>query len=115
MPNHSSLRLSLLLISRPVWLCPQCFVYYDNDEIELRLLDALHRKIMSYTLQDMRCTRCKQIKRENIAALCSCAGSFETLINVKDVRQLLRTFGDVADSHKMMLLREQTDWMLKST
>lgn len=98
----------------PVWLCPQCFVYYANDEIEVRLLDVLQRKIMSYTLQDLRCTRCKQIKRENMAELCSCAGSFETLIDVKDIRNLLHTFGRVADSHQMGLLKEQTEWMLKT-
>lgn len=75
----------------------------------------LQRKIMSYTLQDLRCTRCKQIKRENLAALCSCAGTFETLIDVGDIRDLLRTFGRVADSHRMAMLKEQTEWMLKTT
>lgn len=98
-----------------MWLCPQCYVYYANDEIETRLLDVLQRKVMSYTLQDLRCMRCKQIKRENLAELCSCAGNFETLIDVGDIRKLLETFGRVADSHQMALLREQTDWMLKTT
>lgn len=81
----------------------------------MRLLDVLQRKIMSYTLQDLRCTRCKQIKRENMNELCSCAGSFETLIDVTDIRNLLQTFGRVAESHQMELLKEQTEWMLKTT
>lgn len=98
-----------------MWLCPQCHVYYANDEIEVRLLDVLQRKIMSYTLQDLRCTRCKQIKRENIAELCTCAGTFETLINVEDIRSLLQMFGRVADDHHMALLKEQTEWMLMTT
>lgn len=70
--------------------------------------------MMSYTLQDLRCIRCKQIKRENLAELCSCAGQFETLINVNDLRTLLQTFIHVAETHKMDLLKEQTEWMLKT-
>lgn len=63
----------------PVWLCAQCYMYYDNREIEMRIIDVVQRKIMSHTLQDLRCIRCKQIKRENLSKLCSCAGKFETL------------------------------------
>lgn len=98
----------------PVWLCAQCSVYYDNEEIEVRLLDSLHRKVMSYTLQDLRCQRCRQIKRENIATLCSCAGEFETLINVKDLHTLLHTFVTVADDHRMWLLKEQCELLQKT-
>lgn len=97
-----------------MWLCAQCTVYYDNEEIEIRLLDALQRKIMSYTLQDLRCMRCKQIKRENISELCSCAGKFETLINGQHIRNLMHTFITVAEDHQMMLLKEQTEFMLKT-
>lgn len=103
------------MFGSPVWLCPQCYVYYANEEIEVRLLDVLQRKIMSYTLQDLRCTRCKQIKRENMAELCSCAGTFETLIDVQDIRKLLQTFGRVAEQHQMALLKEQAEWMLRTT
>lgn len=103
----------VFVFNRPVWLCPQCYVYYDNTEIEIRLLDAIQRKLISYTLQDLQCTRCKQIKRENIAPLCSCAGNFETIINSTDLKNLLTTFRKVATDHKMELLNEQVEWMLK--
>lgn len=78
----------------------------------MRLLDVVQRKIMSYTLQDLRCTRCKEIKRENVAALCHCAGSFETLISAPELRQLLRTFSTVAENHQMPLLHEQVEHFL---
>lgn len=98
-----------------VWLCSQCYVNYENDEIEIRLLDVIHRKIMSYTLQDLRCIRCKEIKRENVAELCSCAGSFDTLISAKKLRQLLQTFSDVADAHQMYLLKEEVQVFLTNS
>lgn len=110
--NRLKVISKIVLFFSPVWLCSQCYVYYENTEIELRLLDVVQRKIMSYTLQDLRCTRCKEIKRENVAALCSCAGSFETLISAHDLRQLLRTFATVAANHQMPLLREQVEHFL---
>lgn len=78
-------------------------------------MDVIHRKIMSYTLQDLRCTRCKQIKQENMAELCSCAGSFETLIPAKKLRQLLQTFLEVADTHQMDLLKEEVQVFLTNS
>lgn len=108
------LMLSFFVCS-PVWLCSQCYVYYENEEIEVRLLDVLQRKIMSYTLQDLRCTRCKEIKRDNVAALCSCAGTFDTLINADDLRQLLKTFETVAENHQMNLLKDQVQVFLANS
>lgn len=70
---------------------------------------------MSYTLQDLRCTRCKEIKRENMAELCSCAGSFDTLISTKKLRQLLQTFLEVADTHQMKLLKEEVQMFLTNS
>lgn len=113
--NQTKLIRNFLSLFSPVWLCSQCYVYYENDEIEYRLLDVVHRKIMSYTLQDMRCTRCKEIKRENVSALCSCAGTFETLISARELRQLLNTFATVAEQHRMHLLKEEVDVFLTNS
>lgn len=99
----------------PVWLCSQCYVYYENEEIEIRLLDVVHRKIMSYTLQDLRCTRCKEIKQDNLAELCSCAGSFDTLISARKLRQLLQTFLDVAETHQMFFLKDEVQVFLTNS
>jgi len=81
-------------------------VAYDNEEIEMRMLDALQRKMMSYVLQDLRCSRCSEIKRENLAEFCTCAGNFVPLISGKDIQTLLGTFNKVAANHKMQLLQQ---------
>lgn len=97
---------------RPVWLCAQCSVDYDMVDIEMRLLDAVQRKMMSYTLQDLRCGRCKQIKRENLAEFCPCAGSFENLISAGELRRLFNTFLTVAEDYKLPLLKETIEHIL---
>ena len=96
----------------PVWLCPQCNNDYDNKDIEYRIMDVVQRKLMSYTLQDLRCVRCKQIKRENLAEFCACGGSFENIISAKEIKKLLITFLGVSEEHKMELLKHMVEHVL---
>ncbi|KAH8310400.1 hypothetical protein KR044_001123, partial [Drosophila immigrans] len=98
----------------PVWLCAQCFVAYDNEEIEMRMIDVLQRKLMSFVLQDLRCARCNEIKRENLAEFCTCAGNFVPLIGGKEIETLLNTFSNVASYHKMQLLQQTVQQALKT-
>lgn len=99
---------------QPVWLCAQCYVNYDTDEIEKRLIDALNRKLMSYTLQDLQCVRCKQIKQDNIMEYCACAGSYQTLIPPAEIQELIKTFNHVANDYSMVLLKEYTDSLINN-
>ncbi|XP_011188337.1 DNA polymerase epsilon catalytic subunit 1 [Zeugodacus cucurbitae] len=96
----------------PVWLCAQCFVAYENEEIEMRIIDVVQRKVMSYVLQDLRCARCNEIKRENLAEFCTCAGEFVPLISGREINGLLRTFRRVAEYHKMQLLQETVEQVI---
>ncbi|XP_049530617.1 DNA polymerase epsilon catalytic subunit 1 [Anopheles darlingi] len=99
---------------QPVWLCAQCNVDYDNVEIEMRLLDVVQRKLMSYTLQDQRCIKCKQIKRENLAKHCPCTGAYENLISAADLRRLLQTFQALAHEYRMPILEETVQHVLQT-
>ncbi|XP_053674267.1 DNA polymerase epsilon catalytic subunit 1 [Anopheles nili] len=101
--------------NQPVWLCAQCNVDYDNVEIEMRLLDAVQRKLMSYTLQDLRCVKCKQIKRENLSQRCTCTGSFENLISAAELRRLLLTFQTLAKEYHMQVLDETVQHILNTS
>lgn len=93
-------------ISRPIWICSQCYVSYDNEEIEIKMIDIALRKLMSYNLQDLKCVRCQEIKRENLSTYCPCSGQFEFLISASDTESLLKTFLKVAQNHNMVLLQE---------
>lgn len=98
----------------PVWLCSECSVNYETEEIEKRLIDVVNRKLMSYTLQDLQCVRCQSIKQDNIMEYCSCAGKYKTIIGADDVRGLVETFNVVADEHSMVLLKEYTDTLINN-
>ncbi|XP_012159069.1 DNA polymerase epsilon catalytic subunit A [Ceratitis capitata] len=96
----------------PVWLCAQCFVAYENEEIEMRIIDVVQRKVMSYVLQDLRCARCNEIKRENLAQFCPCAGEYVPLISGREINSLLHTFKRVGEYHKMLLLQETVEQVI---
>jgi DNA polymerase epsilon subunit 1 len=89
-------------------------VNYDSEEIEKRLIDALNRKLMSYTLQDLQCVRCQEIKQDNIMEYCACAGKYKTLIHPEEIQGLVKTFNVVADEYSMVLLKEYTDSLINN-
>lgn len=51
----------IIIIFRKTWLCPNCNSNYDNMLIEHFLIDALGRKVMAYTLQDLHCEKCSNV------------------------------------------------------
>ena len=90
-----------------------CRTPYDTSEIEHQLIDAIQRKVMGYTLQDLQCLKCKEIKMMNLASHCTCAGKFKTLIAAKDLAKLLKTFKSIATHYGMPLLKEVVQWNIK--
>lgn len=80
----------------------------------MRMIDVLQRKLMSFVLQDLRCARCNEIKRENLAEFCTCAGNFLPLIGGNEIEKLLKTFSNVASYHKMQLLQQTVQQALNT-
>lgn len=37
----------------PQWVCSNCQAQYETESIEMALVEALQKKLMSYTLQDL--------------------------------------------------------------
>lgn len=43
------------------WDCPNCGAAYDKAVIESRLVAALQARLKEFVLQDLHCTKCKQV------------------------------------------------------
>ncbi|XP_055677958.1 DNA polymerase epsilon catalytic subunit 1 [Lutzomyia longipalpis] len=95
----------------PVWLCSQCLGCYSTDEIEGLLLEIIQRKLMSYTLQDVKCVICKQIKLDNMTRVCECMGAFTNLLPREDIQRDLESFLVVAEEYRMPLLENFIKWI----
>jgi len=99
----------------PVWLCasPSCGSPYDTQDIEAMLVDCAQRRVMGFSLQDLQCSKCRNIAHLNMPKRCTCAGDFNTTVHLEDIRQLLKTFEGIAEHYKMPLLKEQITWIFK--
>ena len=59
--NTLSDRVQLIVHCRGAWCCVQCNSAYDLEDIEQYMIDAIQRKSMAFSLQDVRCVKCKAV------------------------------------------------------
>lgn len=96
----------------PQWFCSNCQAQYDTDAIEMALVEALQKKLMSYTLQDLVCGKCKGVKEANMPLYCSCAGDFELTFSSKSFSEQIAVFQNIASHYNMRFLGETIEWLL---
>ncbi|GCB67401.1 hypothetical protein scyTo_0010241, partial [Scyliorhinus torazame] len=97
----------------PKWCCSNCQTEYDSDSIEMELVEALKKKMMAYTLQDLICLKCKGIKEANMPIYCSCARDFDLTISMKGFMGQIQVFRNIARHYNMPFLLETVDWMFR--
>ncbi|XP_052412304.1 DNA polymerase epsilon catalytic subunit A [Carassius gibelio] len=96
----------------PQWFCSNCQAQYDTESIEMALVEALQKKLMSYTLQDLECSKCKGVKEANMPLYCSCAGDFNLSFTTKSFTEQVEVFRNIAAHYNMNFLLETIDWVL---
>ncbi|KAF7989243.1 hypothetical protein HCN44_007840 [Aphidius gifuensis] len=89
-----------------IWFCPGCETSYDNNEIEMLLIDMLNRKSMAYLLQDLRCKKCGEVKRENIMSNCTCAGEFKLTMSKDDMLKTIKILRAISKKCQMNRLAD---------
>ncbi|KAF6729526.1 DNA polymerase epsilon catalytic subunit A [Oryzias melastigma] len=97
----------------PQWFCSNCQAQYETDTIEVSLIEALQKKLMSYTLQDLVCNKCKGVKEANMPLYCRCAGDFNLTFSAKSFSEQIMVFRNIASHYNMRFLEETIDWLLE--
>jgi len=88
------------------WSCPACKMEYDPRIIEDRLLEIVQTKAMAFQLQDLVCTKCRNLKGDNISNKCHCGGEYKLYIDYDEFMVQLTTFKHIAKYYNMKLLDE---------
>uniref|UniRef100_A0A3B3HNQ0 DNA polymerase epsilon catalytic subunit n=1 Tax=Oryzias latipes TaxID=8090 RepID=A0A3B3HNQ0_ORYLA len=96
----------------PQWFCSNCQAQYETDSVEVSLIEALQKKLMSYTLQDLVCNKCKGVKEANMPLYCRCAGDFSLTFSAKSFSEQIMVFRNIASHYNMRFLEETIDWLL---
>uniref|UniRef100_A0A8C5UT22 DNA polymerase epsilon catalytic subunit n=1 Tax=Microcebus murinus TaxID=30608 RepID=A0A8C5UT22_MICMU len=97
----------------PQWLCSNCQAPYDSSAIELALVEALQKKLMAFTLQDLVCLKCRGVKETNMPVHCGCAGDFALTIHTQVFMEQIRIFRNIARHYGMSYLQETLEWLLQ--
>uniref|UniRef100_A0A8C8XUY3 DNA polymerase epsilon catalytic subunit n=1 Tax=Panthera leo TaxID=9689 RepID=A0A8C8XUY3_PANLE len=97
----------------PQWLCSNCLVAYDSSVIEMALVEAVQKKLMAFTLQDLICLKCRGVKETNMPVYCSCAGDFALTVRTKVFMDQIRIFQNIAQHYGMSYLMETLEWLLQ--
>ncbi|KAF7467824.1 hypothetical protein GHT09_000761 [Marmota monax] len=99
----------------PQWLCPNCQATYDSAAIEMALVEALQRKLMAFTLQDLVCLKCRGVKETHMPVYCSCAGDFALTIRTQVFMEQAGIFRSIAQHYSMPHLKETLEWLLQKS
>ncbi|XP_075753979.1 DNA polymerase epsilon catalytic subunit A isoform X1 [Pelodiscus sinensis] len=97
----------------PGWVCSNCQAEYDRDGIEMALVEALQKKLMAFTLQDLVCPKCKGVKEAHMPIYCSCAGDFTPMISTQAFVDQIHVFRSIAQHFGMAHLLETVEWLLQ--
>jgi DNA polymerase epsilon subunit 1 len=90
---------------RPRWACARCGAEHDRIAVEFELIERVHALERAAAQQDLRCSRCSQVRSDHVVRVHDCGGSFNNTVNRTDVRRTLRTIVNVAIVHDLGRLR----------
>lgn len=94
------------------WSCPMCNCNYGTDRIEQRLVCVVRDILAAWQLQDLRCSRCKLVKAEDLREGCAkCSGNVVTTMNRTAVLNKMKSIVSIADFYQMNMLLNITKWI----
>jgi DNA polymerase epsilon subunit 1 len=89
----------------PRWTCFNCGGEYDRLAIELSLMEVVYSLERNFTQQDLKCTKCKQIRSDGVSRFCQCSGTYALTLNKVDAKRKLKTIVNVAIVHNLIRLK----------
>jgi DNA polymerase epsilon subunit 1 len=93
--------------------CQGCMMMYNRDEIEQLLIEELNNYLIQWQHQDLRCSKCRQIRAELIPEYCiRCNGIVECVISKESITAKVKLLGKIAEYYRMHDLKEYSSFLL---
>ena len=102
-----------LTVGPPKWMCRKCECEYDRTVIEMELIRMVGLIEKSFAQQDMRCSKCKQVRSDNASRYCPCSGSYQLVVGKAEMKRKLRTVLNVAIVHNFVRLKVRSESTLE--
>ncbi|KAI9179806.1 DNA polymerase epsilon catalytic subunit [Blastocladiella emersonii ATCC 22665] len=98
------------------WRCPDCATGYPLATLEAKLLELVENSVLAHQVQDLVCTKCRLVQRENLAPYCACSGALGLVRGgvaaPAAFRAKLAVIRDLAATHRMELLKEVVEFTM---
>ena len=75
-------------------------------------MEIAQQRATRYQLQDVRCSKCKMIKPDNISTCCSCSGEYVCVESAEELEESLETLHRISKYHDFHWLEETCEWLL---
>ena len=93
-------------VDHPVaWRCIQCHYEYSQLALQERMVVQMQSLITAYQLQDLKCSRCKQVRGDELSEHCVCSGEWVGSIGMMEMRKRLGIFRSVAEYYQLDMLK----------
>lgn len=87
------------------WRCIQCHHEYSQLALQERMVMQMQALLTTYQLQDLKCSRCKQVRGDELSEHCVCSGEWVGNMGMMEVRRRLGVFKSVAEFYRLDMLR----------
>jgi DNA polymerase epsilon subunit 1 len=96
------------------WFCEDCGTEYDVFDIERRLVNLAHKKMLQYQLQDLRCTKTNRVATHSLSLVSHCSAELKLDISQQQGTKEILTLHRLAEYHELENLRATTEGILSS-
>lgn len=87
-----------------VWICENCGQEYNTVHLEELLVYEVQKMITLYQVQDLKCSRCKRIREDDLSANCVCSGVWVETMSREDIMGKIGVYKHVARYYDLKLL-----------
>lgn len=88
------------------WKCSYCNCEYDRLAFEERMIGQLHLLLTQYSTQDLKCSKCSQLKENEFEEHCKCAGQWATTVDREAVVRKLAVYKSAAEFYGFGMLED---------
>ena len=86
------------------WRCPTCSHEFNRLAIEERLIGQVHKMLVEWSTQDLKCAKCKTIRVNDFMEHCGCSGAWVGTVDREKVVRKIKVLERVAGSYGLKML-----------
>lgn len=96
------------------WNCEDCGTAYNVQDIQKRLLNNVHKNMVRYVLQDVRCSKTHKVNTRVLSALSDCSATLQLDISGSQVSKELKLLQSLAKHHQLEDLERAVTGMMSN-